>query len=614
MAERKGRASRIAVWVILALLVVGLIGFGTDNFGGTVRSVAAVGDEEVSAEAYGRALQNELRAVQEQAGQPVTMAELRGAGVDQAVLGRLLSQAAADEESDALGLSAGDARVRDALVATEAFQGPDGRFDAEGYRFALERTGLTEAEYEAGLRDEAARGLLLTAVAGGLPAPETYAEAVMAYVGEERDVTWAAFDAAALEEPVGDPDPEALAAWYEAHGEAFTRPETRAITYAWLRPETLVDEVEVTDEAARALYEERIEDYVRPERRLVERLVYPTEMEARAAADRLAAGEVAFDTLVERRGLELEDVDLGDVAREDLGEAADGVFGLAEPGVLGPLPTSLGPALFRVNAILSASETPFEAVEEELRAELALAAARRAVDDLAPELDDLLAGGATLEELAADTPAELGTIRMAPDTEEGIAADPAFREAALAAAEDDFPEILSLGDEGLVALRLDEVIAPRVPPLEEVREEAAEAWRAERTRERLVERAEALRGAFAEGQDVAGPGITVATEEGLRRTAALEGAPGGFAEAAFATDQGATAVVAGEPVALLRVDTVEPPDPEAPRNELGAELLRAQVAQGMADDVVAAYVRAIQADAGISFNQAAINAVIAQFQ
>ena len=611
---KKGTASRVAVWVILALLVVGLIGFGTDNFGGTVRSVAAVGDEEVPAEAFARAIQGEQRALQEQAGRPVTMAQLQQAGVDQAVLGRLLSQAAVDAEADALGFSAGDARVRDALVGTEAFQGPTGGFDAEGYRFALERVGLTEAEYEAGLRDEAARELVLTAVAGGLQAPRAYADAVLAYVGEERDVTWAALDEAALEEGVAEPDAETLAAWYEAHGEAFTQPETRVVTYAWLRPEALVDEVEVTDDAVRALYDGRIEDYVRPERRLVERLVFPTEMEAQAAADRLAAGEVAFDALVQSRGLELEDVDLGDVARDDLGEAADGVFGLAEPGVVGPLPTALGPALFRVNAILSAQETPFEAVSDDLRAELALDAARSAAGDMAVELDDLLAGGATLEELAADTPMELATIRLEPDTAEGIAADPAFREAALAASPDDFPEILSLADEGLAALRLDEVIAPRVPPLEEVREQAADAWRAEQVRERLAERAETLREAFAEGQDIAGPGITVATEEGLRRTAALEAAPEGFVEAAFEAEPGATAVVPGDPVALLRVDAVRPPDPAAPRNEIGAELLRAQVAQGLSDDVVAAYVRAIQADAGISLNQGAINAVLAQFQ
>ena len=614
MAERKGKASRIAVWVILALLVVGLIGFGTDNFGGGARSVAAVGDREVTAEAFATAMQAEQRRIQQEAGQPVTMAELRGAGVDQAVLGQLMTQAAFGAEADAVGVSAGDAQVRDALVAEPAFQGPDGRFDPAAYRSALERSGLGEPEYEADLRDAAARRILLSAVAGGVEAPPAYTDAILSYAGEEREVTWAAFDAAALDEPVGDPAPEELAAWYEANGEAFTVPETRVVTYAWLRPEALLEQMEVTDEAVRALYDERIDEFVRPERRLVERLVFPTELEAQDAADRIAAGEAEFDALVEGRGLELADVDLGDVTRADLGEAGDGVFALAEPGVVGPLPTDLGPALFRVNAILSASETPFEDVRDELRREVALIAARRAAADMAVELDDLLAGGATLEELAADTPAELGTVRLQPGDEEGIAAYAAFRDAAAAASEGDFPELLTLDDDGLAALRLDEVVPPRVPPLDEVREAAVEAWRADRTRERLAERAEALGASFAEGGDIAGPGITVAQAQNLRRTGTVDGAPEGFVETAFETGPGAAAVVAGRPVALLRVDAVSPPDADAPGNEIGAELLRAQVAQGMAQDLLTAYVRSIQSEAGIERDQAAIEGVLAQFQ
>lgn len=612
MAKAKGKASRIAVWVILALLVVGLIGFGTDNFGGGARPVASIGDRDVSAEAYARALQAELRQAQAASGQPVTLADLRASGGDGAVLGRLLAQAALDGEAEALGLSAGDARVRDALLAEPAFQGPDGAFDLEGYRFALERAGVAEAEFEAELRDGAARQLLLGAVAGGVDAPSAYAEAVLAYIGETRDVTYALLTEAALDAPVDEPSQEALAAWFAANAEAFTRPETRSLAYAVLRPADLADTVEVPDDAVRALYEERLADYVRPERRLVERLVFPTEEEARAAAERLEAGETTFEALVEGRGLALEDVDLGDATREALGEAGEGVFGLAEPGVVGPLPTDLGPALFRVNAILAASETPFEAVEDELRREAALAAAERAIDDRAVELEDLLAGGATVEELA-EQGFETGTLALAPDAAEGPAADPAFREAALAAAEGDFPEIRELAGGGLFALRLDEIVPPRVPELEEVREEAVEAWRAEQVRARLMERAEALREPFAAGEEVAGEGVVVQTEAALRRDAPLEGAPDGATAAAFEAEPGATAVVPGEPVALLRVDGVEPPDPAEARNALVLAAVEAQAQQGIAEDLLAAYIRAVQAERGISRDQAAIDAVLAQF-
>ena len=138
--RRKGRASRIAVWIILALLVVGLIGFGTDNFGGAARSVASVGEEEISAEAYGRALEAELRQIQAATGAPITVAQMREEGLDQAVLGRLPGPGRARRggppSGDLGGRRAGARRAGgDARVP-----GPHGR---------LRRGGLTASRWSA---------------------------------------------------------------------------------------------------------------------------------------------------------------------------------------------------------------------------------------------------------------------------------------------------------------------------------------------------------------------------------------------------------------------------------------------------------------------------------
>src|SRR5690606_36501056 len=132
---------------------------------------------------------------------------------------------------------------------------------------------------------------------------------------------------------------------------------------------------------------------------------------AQSAMDRVSAGEISFDDLVVERGLALEDADMGDVSEAQLGAAGAAVFALEEPGqVVGPLPSNVGPSLFRMNAILNAQEVPFEEARDELRAELASDTARRAIVDQLENFDDLLAGGATLEEMAAETPMELGTI------------------------------------------------------------------------------------------------------------------------------------------------------------------------------------------------------------
>ena len=77
-------------------------------------------------------------------------------------------------------------------------------------------------------------------------------------------------------------------------------------------PEELAKDQPVDDAALQKLYDERIDEFVVPEKRLVERLVFPDANTAQTAKDRLDAGE-SFETLVRERGLELDDIDLGDV-------------------------------------------------------------------------------------------------------------------------------------------------------------------------------------------------------------------------------------------------------------------------------------------------------------
>ena len=83
-------------------------------------------------------MQQELRALQQQTGRSLTMAEARQYGVDRMVLARLVNDAALDGEATRLGLSTGDAAVREQVMATPAFRGSDGKFSPETYQAALQ--------------------------------------------------------------------------------------------------------------------------------------------------------------------------------------------------------------------------------------------------------------------------------------------------------------------------------------------------------------------------------------------------------------------------------------------------------------------------------------------
>ncbi|WP_170359091.1 peptidyl-prolyl cis-trans isomerase [Ruegeria arenilitoris] len=613
MAAGINKLSKTFVWILMGMLMLGLAGFGAVNLSGTVRTVAQVGDEDVSVDAYVRELQREIRAVEAQTGQPMQMSQARELGLDQRALGRLVSLAALNNEVAQLGVSIGDANLQKEIVGIQAFQGPDGSFDREAYRFQLEQIGMTETEFEEDLRKETARTIVQGAVMDGVEMPAIMTKALADYVLARRSFTVATLSPDALTTPIPEPTDAEIQAYYDANNDRFTLPRTKKITYAVLSPEMLQDTVEIDEDALKRLYEQRKDQYQQPERRLVERLVYPSEEEATAAMAQLEVGGADFEQLVRERELELSSVDLGDVTREDLGEAADAVFAAEIDQVVGPLPSVFGPALFRVNGSLAEQNVSFKDAEPELRAELAGERARRLIESQAEDINDMLAGGATLEELANETEMELGKIDWTRQSDDGIAAYDGFRQAAQAVREDDFPEIGFLEDGSIFALRMDEVLPPRPEPLESARDRVAAAWVQEQTAKALEEQANGIVTQLAVDGDFTATGLPFRVENALTRTAFLDNVPADFMTQIFEMEPNELRVIAGPDAAfIVRLDEVLPPA-ETDEQRLMQEAAAAQLNQALAQNIFDIYVRDAQTRARPTLDQRALNAVQANF-
>ncbi|WP_171167964.1 peptidylprolyl isomerase [Ruegeria sp. HKCCA0370] len=613
MAAGAKSLSKTFVWILMGLLMLGLAGFGAVNLSGTIRTVATVGDESISVDDYVRELQREIRAVEAQSGQPLQMSQARDLGLDRNALARLTALAALDNEVGQLGISIGDENLQQEIISIPAFQGVNGTFDRESYRFQLEQVGMTDSEFESDLRKESARTIVQGTIMGGVKMPTTLTDTMIDYIGARRSFTVATVGTEALDTPVADPTDAQIQAFYDDNGDQFMLPRTKQLTYAILSPAMLVDTVEIDDDALRKLYEERNDEYNQPERRLVERLNFPSEQAAKDALAQLEVGGTTFEQLVRDRDLELNDIDLGDVTREDLGEAADAVFAAELDTVVGPLPSVFGPALFRVNGSLAANNVPFEEAEPALREELATERARRLIEAQSEDINDMLAGGATLEELAEETEMELGQIDWTRNSDEGVAAYDGFRAAAEAVQEGDFPEIAFLEDGSIFALRLDEVLPRRPEPLESARDRVAEAWQQAEINKALREKADAILNQLAPDGDFAATGLPFRVENALTRTAFLNDVPANFMNEVFAMEPGELRVVSGNGAAwIVRLDETLPPADTDELRQL-RDALSSQMDQALAQNIFNAYVRDAQTRARPVVDQQALNAVQASF-
>lgn len=613
MAAKK--LSNTFVWILMGLLILGLGGFGVTNLSGNARSIGKVGDSDIDVNEYFRALQTEIRAQEATRGEALSFLQAQELGVVDNVLARLVSIAALDDETKRLGISIGDENLRDEIVQIPQFQGINGEFDRLAYEGALEQIGLNESRFEEQMRDETSRTLLQAAVLGGVNAPDTYTDSVLNFVGEKRDVTWAALDRSNLVTGVPVPSEDDLAAFHQENAPLFTAPETKRITYVLLSPEMIIDTVEVDETLLREAYEDRAEQYNQPERRLVERLAYPDQDAADAAYTKLANGEATFEDLVAERGLDLIDIDLGDVSQVDLGSAGTAVFAASAGDVTHPVTTDLGPALFRVNAVLAAQQTSFEDALPELREELAIDRARRVIDSQIDAIDDLLAGGASLEDLAQESDVELGQIDWHPGVAEGIGAFENFRAAAAEVTDTDYPEVLQLQDGGIFALRLDEIVPPSLQPLDEVRDQVETAWTNVAVVTELEKQLETDLPRLRDGATFEEIGLTPNLAENLTRTSFEPETPAEFNQTAFEMQQGdVNTLNSNGQIFILRLDNITPPADDDPALAQIKPAIQNQYANGLSQDLFQLMADDIRSRVGIELNQQVLNAVHANFQ
>jgi peptidyl-prolyl cis-trans isomerase D len=610
--KKKGGRS-LVVWVLVAMLIAGLSGFGVENFGGATAKIGRVGEIEIEANDYAREMQGQINTLTRQFGAPVSMADARSFGIDRQVLAGLVNRAALDNEAARLGLSVGDATVAAELGKISAFQGISGTFDREAYALTLQQNGTNEAAFEASLRRDVARALLAGAVAGGVVSPAPLTDTLVAFAGEKRGFSLLVLDDTALDAPLAAPTPAEVQTHYDANIATYTRPEAKRIEYAALLPETIAATMEVPEDEVQKAYDARLSEFMIPEKRLVERLVYPDEAAALAAKARLDQG-TSFDDLVAERGLSLEDVDLGDVTREELEGAADAVFALTEPGTVGPLPSALGPALYRMNAILAAQETTLDAARPELLQILQTEAAARAIADKVEAIDDALAGGATLQDLSTEFGMTLASTDYAAgaDDNDTITGYTAFRSAADALAEGDFPEAILLEDGGLVAMQLVEILPPSPVPLDKITDKVTEATGAEALARALAAKAAAAKTAVEAGATLESQG-TLTPVAPTDRQATLDVGPAVVLETAFQMQPGEIRVIEdGSFVALLRLDSITAAEVTSEEGQELQDAIRQNLDRSIAEDMAALFTATVGQQAGIALDQAVIDAVNTQ--
>jgi peptidyl-prolyl cis-trans isomerase D len=212
-------------------------------------------------------------------------------------------------------------------------------------------------------------------------------------------------------------------------------------------------------------------------------------------------------------------IDLGELGQDDLAwqmpDMAESVFKLDVGDVSAPIESDFGWHLVRVNEILPGLDPSFEEVREELAQDQLMRGAVDAMIALANQLDDELAGGASLEEAARILNLAIQQVaavdsRSGDKLEELPSADQ-FAELAFNTAAGEESLLTEMPDGGFLIVRVNSITSAATRPLEEVRDQVVERWRQGERDKATLETAEALAQRVRDGETLS----AVAEAEGL---------------------------------------------------------------------------------------------------
>ena len=543
--------------ILLGLLVLSFAVWGiSDVFTNRAATVVAtVGEKEVTTQEFARALSNDIQTLQRQAGRVVSISEARELGRDQLVLAQLSTRKALNAEADSMGLSASPAAIRKAIETAQVFQGPDGTFNRYSYESALRQEGLTPGDYEDGVRLDLARDAMLQAVGAGTAAPRALAEALHRHRNQQRILEYILLSKSDAEDP-GEPTDEQIATFHEENAARFSAPDYRALSWVALTPESMADSIDVNETRVAQAYQNRLAEFTRPATRTVAQILFTTEEEATDAKTRIDDG-ATFADLLEANGESARDASLGTVLQGELPDAIDAAaFAATEPGVIGPVQSAFGWTLLDVSELQDETVTPMAEVEDTLRRDIAMMEARDLIMEESVAMDDEIAGGASLIEIADRTAALYGkteaidALGRGPEAQAvaDLPAIPGFLAAAFAAEEGAEPALVEADGGGYYALSVDGITPATLRPLEDVKTDVIAAWKDARRTEALADLATEIRGRLKEGATLSAVATEqekeVSTTVPLRRSDIVPPLNAGIVGALFRVEPGE--VVAGE--------------------------------------------------------------------
>jgi peptidyl-prolyl cis-trans isomerase D len=512
MALNLSKRTRYIMGLILFIpLILSFMIWGIDDMikaTGTARYAAMVGNITISTQEFQRAYQQQIEGMRRQ-GIQIDSAMAQNLGLGKGVLRNLIERELLLQGANDYGIRVDDKMVANEIRKERAFYDESGKFSGDKFKQLLKNAGVGEQEFIAGLKGDIAIRFFLTAIQNAALPPSALPVAMVMLQNTQytADVYTLSYG---VMQNVGNPTETELQTFYNAEKDNYQRPEMRKLTMAVLSTKDFMANLKPSDDDLRTIYDAHKTEFSEPEERSLQFVVLPDEKSAQAVAERARGGEKlsAAASAVAASKIELkkmENVKRGSLPAE-LDKAA---FKLPRAETSEPVNTPLGWYVMQITNIKTGITPPFEQMKNKLIAQWQNDQAGQTLPKTLNQLDDDIAGGETLDELAKKYKLQLRDLPIMDAQGNGqdtkVSADSSLAGALAAGFKQNQGEIGNLfetPDGNYALVRVDEIQPSAVPQLARIKQQVITDWRQKNARQIAEESARELANAWRDKDDV----------------------------------------------------------------------------------------------------------------
>jgi len=503
---------------ILALIGIPFLFFGVNTSFVGQQFAAKVDGSEISVGQFEQSYRDQLDRNPSWAELPEEYrVQIRQGVLDSLIRDRLVELYLSDA-----GYQISDESVTASIQRIPEFQ-TDGVFDIETYRSVLLQNGFDPTSFEASQRRRMRQDQLQRAIGGSAIVTPAEYRRYLNLIAEQRLVSLATLDIASVATEVEVTD-EMITAFYDVNDTMFLTDESADIEFIEVRRDAVAEGIDISEETLVDYYEDNKNRYMQDEQRQARHILIlfnddkdAAEAEAADLFARIQAGE-SFEALAQEYsddgGTAARGGDLGVLTRSQLpGELGGAIFAMEAGAVEGPIESDFGFHVVKLDSVFEPGPLPIDQVRGELLSDLRDREADDAFRELQRQVSDALFDAADMQAISAVVGLEVQTIQGytrsggEPVGSNQAAIDAVFDSRVLFDGE--ISEVIELDAGRSAVFKVTAHHEASRQELDIVRDQIAEAIRAQEAESIVFGRAEQLLAALDAGEDfgVAGEAV-----------------------------------------------------------------------------------------------------------